>query len=162
MTRMLAWYPTLDSTIDGTPSPPRQAERGAPFSLRLMKTPRRATLSPKGARAEDLVRTLRKMECELVPSFDCERTCVEIIRFAFWEAVKVLALVLLTLVCVKSVATLRLRRTWMKLALNALVIIFAGLGAWYAGNDVAAQVYMWSSQSSIGRDDLVKAYSNAM
>src|SRR5579859_6616381 len=62
MTRMLAWYPTLDSTIDGTPSPPRQAERGAPFSPRLMKTPCRATLSPKGARAEDLARTLRNVE----------------------------------------------------------------------------------------------------
>src|SRR5208283_3072341 len=34
------------------PSPPRQAKRGAPFSPRLMKTPRRATLSPKGARGE--------------------------------------------------------------------------------------------------------------
>ena len=33
-----------------TPSPPRQAKRGAPFSPRLVKTPRRATLSPKGAR----------------------------------------------------------------------------------------------------------------
>lgn len=94
--------------------------------------------------------------------FDFERTCVEIIRFAFWEAVKVLALVLLTLVCVKSVAALRVRQSWIKFALNALVIFFAGLGAWYAGNDVAAQVYMWSSEKSLGRDDLVKAYSNAM
>ena len=37
----LVWCPILDLTIDGTPSR---------VSPRLMKTPRRATLSPKGAR----------------------------------------------------------------------------------------------------------------
>src|SRR5579864_2089556 len=46
----LVWCPTLDLTIDGPPSPPRQAERGAPFSPQLMKMPRRATRSPKGER----------------------------------------------------------------------------------------------------------------
>src|ERR1039458_739620 len=34
----------------------------SPVSPRLMKTPRRAALSPKGARAEDLGRTLRNVE----------------------------------------------------------------------------------------------------
>src|SRR5208283_4049724 len=44
----VVWCPILELTIGETPSPPRQAKRGAPFSPRLMKTPRRATLSPKG------------------------------------------------------------------------------------------------------------------
>ena len=36
------------------------------------------------------------------------------------------------------------------------------LGAWEAGNDVAAEVYMWSSDSNLSRGDLAKAYSNAL
>jgi tetratricopeptide (TPR) repeat protein len=87
---------------------------------------------------------------------------VEIIRFVFWEAAKVLALVFLALVSTKAIGALNVRKTRMKFPLNALVIIFAGLGAWYAGNDVAAQVYEWSSGSALGRGDLVKAYSVAV
>src|ERR1019366_2098511 len=44
----LVWCPISELTIGETPSPPRQADRGAPFSPRLMSAPRRATLSPRG------------------------------------------------------------------------------------------------------------------
>ena len=70
---------------------------------------------------------------------------MEVIRFVFWEAVKVLALVFLGLVATKAVAALIVRKAWMKPALYALILALAGLGAWEAGNDVAAEVYMWSA-----------------
>lgn len=87
---------------------------------------------------------------------------MEVIRFIFWEAVKVLGLVLLGLVSTQAVAALTVRKGWVKPALYALILALAGLGSWYAGNDVAAEVYMWSSNSNLARGDLVKAYSNAL
>ena len=87
---------------------------------------------------------------------------MEIIRFIFWEAAKVLGLVFLGLVSTKSVAALTGRRSWIKPALYALTLALAALGAWYAGNDVAAEVYMWSCNSNLSRGDLAKAYSNAI
>jgi tetratricopeptide (TPR) repeat protein len=86
---------------------------------------------------------------------------MEFIRFIFWEAAKVLGLVFLGMVAAKSVGGLVAPKAWLKPALYALILVFAGLGAWFAGNDVAAEVYMWSSDSSLGRGDLLKAYSNA-
>lgn len=86
---------------------------------------------------------------------------MEVIRFIFWEAVKVLGLALLGLVCAKVVAGLEVRKGWIKPAFYALILALAGLGAWYAGNDVAAEVYMWSSDSELAHGDLVKAYGNA-
>jgi tetratricopeptide (TPR) repeat protein len=87
---------------------------------------------------------------------------VEAIRFIFWEAVKVLGLVFLGLVAAKSVAALRVRKGWVKPALYALILAWAGLGAWYAGNDVAAEVYRLSGNSNLAHGDLAKAYSNAV
>ena len=87
---------------------------------------------------------------------------MEAIRFVFWEAVKVLGLALLGLICSKGVAALTVRKGWMKPALYALILALAGLGAWYAGNDVAAEVYMWSSDSNLAQGDLVKAYANSV
>jgi tetratricopeptide (TPR) repeat protein len=87
---------------------------------------------------------------------------VEIIRFIFWEAVKIIGLVFLGLVSTQAVAGLALRKVWLKPALYALILALAGLGAWYAGNDVAAEVYMWSSDSNLTHGDLDKAYSNAI
>ena len=87
---------------------------------------------------------------------------MEIIRFVFWEAVKVLALVFLGLFSAKSVAAVTVRKGWIKPALYALILALAGVGAWEAGNDVAAEVYMWSGNSNLSRGDLAKAYSNAM
>jgi tetratricopeptide (TPR) repeat protein len=52
-------------------------------------------------------------------------------------------------------------KAWLKPALYGLILVFAGLGAWFVGNDVAAEVYMWSSDSSLARGELVKAYTNA-
>jgi tetratricopeptide (TPR) repeat protein len=87
---------------------------------------------------------------------------MEAIRFIFWEAIKVLGLVFLGLVAAKSVAALTLRKAWIKPVLYALILALAGLGAWYAGNDVAAEVYMWSSNSNLARGELAKAYANAL
>jgi len=75
---------------------------------------------------------------------------------------KVLGLVFLGLVSAKAVATLTVRKGWIKPGLYALILAMAGLGAWYAGNDVAAEVYMWSSDSNLGHGDLAKAYFNAL
>ena len=87
---------------------------------------------------------------------------MEIIRFIFWEAAKVLGLVFLGMVAAKAVASLLVPKAWMKTALYAVILACAGLGAWLAGNDVAAEVYMWSSGSNLARGDLVKAYANAV
>ena len=87
---------------------------------------------------------------------------MEVIRFIFWEGVKVLGLVFLGLVCAKSVAALAVRKGWIKPALYALILGLAGLGAWFVGNDVAAEVYMWSCNGNLDRGDPVKAYSNAL
>lgn len=87
---------------------------------------------------------------------------MEIIRFVFWEAVKVLALVLLGLVSTKSVAALAVRKVWIKPALYVLILALAGVGAWEVGNDVAAEVYMWTSNSNLSRGDLDRAYGNAL
>jgi tetratricopeptide (TPR) repeat protein len=87
---------------------------------------------------------------------------VEIIRFVFWELVKIIALVFLGVVSTKAVAGLAAPKAWIKPALYALILALAGVGAWEAGNDVAAEVYMWSSDSNLERGDLAKAYSNAL
>jgi tetratricopeptide (TPR) repeat protein len=87
---------------------------------------------------------------------------MEPIRFIFWEAVKALGLVFLGLVSAKAVTGLAVRRTWIKPALYMLIIALSGTGAWYVGNDVAAEVYMWSSDSNLSHGDLSKAYSNAL
>ncbi len=87
---------------------------------------------------------------------------MEIIRFSFWEAVKVIALVFLGLVSTKAIAGLAVRARWLKPVLYALILALVGAGAWYAGNDVAAEVYMRSSDSNLNRGDLDKAYSNAL
>ena len=87
---------------------------------------------------------------------------MELIRFVFWEGAKVLGLVCLGLVSSKAVASLTVRNGGIKVPLYALILGLAGLGAWYAGNDVAAQVYMLSSDSSLAQGDPVRAYANAV
>jgi tetratricopeptide (TPR) repeat protein len=87
---------------------------------------------------------------------------VEVIRFVFWEAVKIIGLAFLGLVSTKSVAALAVPKGWIKSALYGLILALAGVGAWEAGNDVAAEVYMWTSNSNLTQGDLLKAYSNAM
>jgi tetratricopeptide (TPR) repeat protein len=87
---------------------------------------------------------------------------MEIIRFGFWEAVKVLALVLLGLISAKSVAALPADKKAIKPLLYLVILVLAGIGAWEAGNDVAAEVYRWSAASNLNRGDIEKAYSNAL
>ena len=87
---------------------------------------------------------------------------MEILRFSFWEAAKVLGVVFLGMVSAKAVAGLVVRQTWIKPALYALILTLAGMGAWTAGNDVAAEVYMRSCDSNLAHGDPMKAYSNAL
>jgi tetratricopeptide (TPR) repeat protein len=87
---------------------------------------------------------------------------MEFIRFIFWEAAKVLGLVFLGMVAAKVIAALAMPKAWMKTAVYTLILAFVGLGAWFAGNDVAAEVYMWSSDNNLARGNLVKAYANAI
>lgn len=87
---------------------------------------------------------------------------MEVIRFVFWEAVKVLGLALLGLIACKSVAALSTPSAWVKRGLYALILAIAMVGAWFAGNDVAAEVYRWSAVSSISHGDLKKAYLNSL
>jgi tetratricopeptide (TPR) repeat protein len=84
---------------------------------------------------------------------------MEIVRFVFWEAAKILGLVFLGMVSAKAVAGLVTPKAWMKTVLYSLIVAFAMLGAWFAGNDVAAEVYMWTSNRDAG--NLVKSYANA-
>jgi len=60
------------------------------------------------------------------------------------------------MVAAKAVASLVVSKAWMKTALYAVILACAGLGAWFAGNDVAAEVYMWSSGSNLVRGDLYR------
>ncbi len=87
---------------------------------------------------------------------------MEIIRFVFWEAVKVLALLILGLMSSKGVAALSLRKGWPKPALYVLILALAGVGAWEVGNDVAAEVYLWSCNGNLSHGELDKAYSNSL
>jgi tetratricopeptide (TPR) repeat protein len=87
---------------------------------------------------------------------------VEIIRFVFGEAIKVLALVLLVLIACKSVAALSTLNTWVKRALYILILAMATLGAWFSGNDVAAEVYRLSALSNLSTGDLKRAYLNSL
>jgi tetratricopeptide (TPR) repeat protein len=87
---------------------------------------------------------------------------MELIRFIFWEAAKVLGLVFLAMVAAKGVKGLTAPKAGVRAALYAVMLVLVTLGAWFVGNDVAAEVYLWSSDSSLARGDLVKAYANAI
>ena len=87
---------------------------------------------------------------------------MELIGFVVWEVVKVIGLVVLGLFSVKGMTALAFRRGWIKIALYALILVMAGVGAWEVGNDVAAEVYLRSCSSNLARGDLVNAYSNAI
>jgi tetratricopeptide (TPR) repeat protein len=86
---------------------------------------------------------------------------LEPIRFVFWEVVKIIALVFLGMFSAKSVAALVARQSWVRTVLYGLILGLASWGAWITGNDVAAEVYMWTADSNLEHGDLIKAYSNA-
>jgi len=87
---------------------------------------------------------------------------VEVIQFIFWEAIKILGLTLLGLLAAKAVTAVRTRRVWVKPLLYAFILGLAAVGAWTAGNDIAAEVYEWSCSSDLGRGDVDEAYMNAL
>jgi tetratricopeptide (TPR) repeat protein len=87
---------------------------------------------------------------------------VDVIRFIFWEGIKILGLAFLALFSAQAIANLRPRRVWIAPALYVLLLGLVTAGAWTAGNDVAAEVYIWTAYSNLGRGELVKAYENAL
>lgn len=87
---------------------------------------------------------------------------MEFIRFVFWEAVKIIALAFLCLVSAKAVSALAVRKAWIKPALYAVILALASIGAWYAGNDVTAEAYLWRCNRALARGDLANAYGNAI
>jgi tetratricopeptide (TPR) repeat protein len=87
---------------------------------------------------------------------------VEIIRFTFWESVGGLALVLMALLSAKAVASLPPQWSRAKPLLYVVILSLAVVGSWNVGNDVAAEVYMWSCDSSLRHGDVAKGYSNAL
>ena len=87
---------------------------------------------------------------------------MELIQFIFWEALKILGLVFLGLVAAKAVAGLATRRVRVKAALYALILALTGAGAWYAGNDIAAEDYSSSCYTDLARGDVVQGYKNAL
>jgi tetratricopeptide (TPR) repeat protein len=87
---------------------------------------------------------------------------VDVIRFIFWEAIKILGLVFLALFSAQAIANLQPRRVWVAPALYALLLGLVTAGAWTAGHDIAAEVYIWTAYSNLGRGELVKAYGNAL
>jgi tetratricopeptide (TPR) repeat protein len=95
---------------------------------------------------------------------------VDNIRFIFWEGLKVLTLVLLGFLAAKSVASLDpseqgmapKRFSIVKSGLYCLILILVVLGAICAGNDVAAEVYHWTSQANLDHSQPARAYDNAV
>jgi tetratricopeptide (TPR) repeat protein len=95
---------------------------------------------------------------------------MEVVHFAFWEAIKVLALALLGLLAAKVVANLRppmseagsgqLRR--IKAGLYLLILALVMVGAWNTAYDVAAEVYYWANQDYLDRKAYPQAYLDAL
>jgi tetratricopeptide (TPR) repeat protein len=94
---------------------------------------------------------------------------VEPLRFIFWEAIKVLCLAFLGLLAAKAVGSLpaavrtdtRGHPPGLKMVLYGAVVALIVLGAWRLGYDIAAEVYLSTSQNNLQRSELLKAYLNA-
>ena len=87
---------------------------------------------------------------------------MEVIRFIFWEAVKILGLVFLAIIAAKAVGGLATSRAWLKPVLYGVILGLAGLGAWNTGNDMAAEVYAWTCYNNLARGDSAQGYANAV
>jgi tetratricopeptide (TPR) repeat protein len=94
---------------------------------------------------------------------------VDEIRFIFWEAMKVLALVLLALLCAKAIGRLhngqaseRFRRlVIVRGFLYSILLALVAIGASAIGHDVAAELYYTASQDNLEHSQLTQAYNNA-
>jgi tetratricopeptide (TPR) repeat protein len=90
---------------------------------------------------------------------------METIKFIFWEAMKVLGLVFVGLLAVKTVANMKYRVGWLRWLKGALYALISGLtllGARTVGYDVAAQVYLSASQDELTHAQYSRAYDNAL
>jgi tetratricopeptide (TPR) repeat protein len=110
---------------------------------------------------------------------------MEVIRFLCWEAVEILVLMLLALAAAKAI------RQWTSslaqggnlhacspptraktarygpgklvgLALNAVLLALAGLGARGIGNRLAAEFYFMASERNLAQSEPSRAYTNAL
>jgi tetratricopeptide (TPR) repeat protein len=82
---------------------------------------------------------------------------------------KVLGLVFLALLAVKTVSSLPAsglgeptRLPKRKATLYTLILALVATGAWYAGYDVAAESYFWASQRALEAKRFGKSYDNAL
>ncbi len=95
---------------------------------------------------------------------------MDLLRFVFWEAMKILCLAFLGLLAAKAVGNLPMAvegsgrggSSKLKITLYVAVLALAVLGAWRVGYDVAAEAYTSASQSNLQRGEYLKAYSNAL
>ncbi|MGH9444859.1 MAG: hypothetical protein ACRD3O_03915, partial [Terriglobia bacterium] len=91
---------------------------------------------------------------------------MEAAHFVSWEALKAVALIVLSLLALKVIGALpaagRRRSALIKGPLYAAVVALALIGARFVGYDTAAEVYFWSAQKNITHGQLALAYSNAL
>lgn len=88
---------------------------------------------------------------------------VERFEFIFWEALKILGLVVAALLALKAARPFAVSdRRWRGWLFYGAIFVLAVLGAQAAGKDVAAEVYGAVSQKNLDRHDYVLAYSNAL
>ena len=95
---------------------------------------------------------------------------MDLVRFVFWTAIKVLGLAFLGLLTAKAVSALRSsgaegsrdRLRWVRGLLYAAILALVILGARIAGTDIAAGNYARTSQQNLSRSQPAKAYENAL
>jgi tetratricopeptide (TPR) repeat protein len=95
---------------------------------------------------------------------------VVLIRFIFWEILKILAVVFTSLLATKAVAGLKAaednilasRLARAKLWLYACILAMVSLGAWSLGHDIAAEAYYWTSLNDAKNSRLSEAYLNSL
>ncbi len=94
---------------------------------------------------------------------------MDLLRFIFWEAMKILCLAFLGLLTAKAIGSLpgpvegrkRAGPPKSKIALYAVALALVALGAWRVGYDIAAEAYTSASQDDLQRGEYLKAYNNA-
>ncbi len=86
----------------------------------------------------------------------------EQIRFIFWETMKGVSLAFVALLAAKAVGGLRFRGntvqarhqvSWRR-CLYLVILLLAAQGAHSIGNNVAAEIYAWSSIGNLSRSQL--------
>lgn len=95
---------------------------------------------------------------------------MELARFIFWTAIKILGLAFLGLLaakavsglCYSNVAKSRDVLKWVRGVLYAAILVLVVLSARIVGTDIAAEIYARTSERNLSRSELVKGYVNAL